>query len=511
INDMSQMIIDVVSTNDYMDSAYIIYPKRNLIITSYGVFSMDLFWDQGWIPEIKEKTEKIICLGKREIRRDLMSDTKYSVVTMVGKLPFYRKYTDGFVVINIKESFIADKLRSAQYGNGRIFIENEDGDLISSSENMGVEEYRENYGSGDQNGKGKFATVDSKLMIVSVSVSELNGWRYIAYTPIDHFLQNFLFSTMMILLFVLSVIGISFVLAGHFSKKVYHPIERLLRSTNNSGFSVQEIDGEFPEFKQINHNVNTILKEKDKLQKQIQRVLPSVEEKFFSELLAGQILDENYIKEYEAFLQLENNTCKRYTVAVLRVDDDEKGSAKLPNEKGIIYSLGLKNQVENHARALGLFCSSVEQNLCTIAFVLGFPNTEEMRGQTVALGEGALCYAREKLGITVTVGIGHSVLDLLSIQMSANQATEALEQSFLYGTNQLLFFRSIEKDSFGGYMNPLTFEKVLTNAIKTGNREEIIGIMGDIKKLICKNPVDIRLIRQFYLNILNMLFIIEHE
>lgn len=513
INDINLLVMDLVAANDYLESAYIIYPDRNMAITSYGMYSLDFFPDKAWMQSATEQNQKFTWLGKRTVEKNRISSISANVVTLIGKLPYYKSYTSGYIVINVKESFMSDKLSSVQFGNGGVFIQDMNGCFISGSKglNASILQNQNLQSYGEVEVRGLIVPVDEQLAVVNISNSPLTSWRYVAYTPINLFFQDIFISTIIILVFVLAVIFISFVMSYLFSNRIYLPIQNLMEHTNHFKREDLASDANYLEFKQINTNVNNVIKEKEQLQQQILAALPSLKEKFFLELISGQILVESYIDEYMKFLDIDYLKYRKFVIVTLWIDHYESLSQQLSSEEKILCTMVIKHHAQTLCTERDMFCCCIDQNPKTISIAIGLTEAQGMHAKILEIGNFILQFVRGSFNFTITMGVGHSVDELISLQISANQALDALEQSSIYGNDQVIFYRNIEKDSLGGYINPLTYEKVLTTAIKNSNREEIIRILTDMKNLIYRSHYKLKVIRQFYLNILNMIFILEHE
>lgn len=506
INNINQMLIDMVGAHDSLDSVYVVYPKRNLTISSHGVYSESMFVDRDWLPLAEASPNRLVWLEQRSIRKDILSQASTTVITLVSKMPIPSSSHVGYIVVNVKESFVKSKLASLQHDDVHLVIESKSGGLISVSNNITEQQYLTQYRNLENpNQSTGLVSSNGEYYIATKSICGITDWTFLAYTPINTFLQDYLFSTAMIIVSTLLVIGISFVIATVLRHKMYRPIEQLIQSINQPQPNSQNYD--YTEFKQISLGLMSIAKEREELSIRINQTIPSLRDNFLTDLMSGRITDAHLLDEYLEMLNLPIKNYGRFTVLVLRLDE----TVDVSGEEYVLYLLAISNHINTLVQSMGCFCRGVERDIRTAHFVLGFPVGANVNDVIATVGESALNLARQTFPFTVTIGAGNPVESLQFLQVSANQASESLDKSFIYGHDQIICFRNIEKDSACGYINPLTFENRLTNAVRAHNIEDMNHMLSDIYDLIFQNLDDIRLIRQFYLSIINIVFIMEND
>lgn len=516
IGNIQSTINDLVASNDHFDSIYVVYEDRNMIITSHGVYKFDTFVDRNWINQSKQNDDIFTWIGKHSIIKDSLIQTKYEVISLVGKMPFYKRYTSGYIVINIKEKFIIDKLHAvSSQGFGELIITDSNGSLVSSTQHSLPANFQNEYASSikysKENNKGVIVKSDSKWFLLNVAYSEFNQWNYIVHTPINRLLHDFAISTGIVFLSIVIVAGVAFVIASRFSKKVYSPVINLLSFVNGANTNDLRQDVEYLEFKQIDTNVKKILKEKNVLQQQVQSMLPSLKEKFFAGLFWGQILKAKYIEEYVQLLHIDTSKYVKYVVATLRLNEYESLVASYSGEERILFIELVRQYIESLCETKDLFCCCVSNNLKRVSFIVGFKSSNAPEIDIVNICDDILKYIRNNFPFTATIGVGCAVTQFQSLYISCNQSMDVLDQSLLYEHNQVILYNNIDSRSIGTYINPLLYEKTLINAIKTSNEEEIIRVLEEIEDLIFSKHYDISLIRQFYISIINIIFVFRLE
>lgn len=509
INEINLTIMNIVSNNDYMDSIHVVYPDRNMVITSYGLYSLDFFPDKTWLAlnSMKKDTNTIQWYGKRDKIKDRLTGLNAHVITLSMKI--MKKNITGYIIINIKDNFIANKLKLMQTKKSNILVQTEDGTLISSSQNLTQKTFTEIYSPHIKKLEyfnKKLINIEGDLYIFTMDKSNFNEWIYVAYTPINSIIFEYLGFILFLILFMLIIIVISCSFALSFGKIVYQPVQSFIDNILDKDTS--NVLDKYTEFDYCSTNVNSIRKEKEKLLRQIDYMRPSLIDKLFHELLDGDYLDEHKLIELLDFLHISYQY-KKYVVASLRIDEYDQQLKTLSHEESIFYQIAIRNFVVETCMKQLIFIQCVELDFKNSSFIFGFTEEGDIAKQIENIITTIMDFVHKNFDFTITIGVGQSVNELISIFISSNQSMEALNQSVFYGNNQSIYFKNIDGEFMGSYINPLIYEKKLSNTIRTFNKVETVQILNDIQSLIRKNRYDIRLIRQFYLSVLNMVFFIE--
>ncbi len=511
INDINLLLMNFVSNNSYIDSVYVVYPDRNMVITSYGLYSLDYFPDKAWLADDSKQTQKnkIVWYGKRSVKRNRFTNANTNVITI--SINIVKNGSSGYVIMNINEKYIADILVHMQTKKGILFVQGEDGALISCSQDITQYTFAKNFFTRINNRNRPYLNlihIENSTNIINEVISEYNGWNYIACTPINTLITEYSSFFSFYIFFIIIVIIISYLFALHFGKNTYQPIRNFINTILDAENAA--ITDEYPEFKRCSANISSIKKEKDELSKQISLMRPSLTEKLFHELLNGHFGDEKKYSEYWDFLHIPYRQYKNYTVASLFIHEYDRQKNVLSHEKIIIYRLSIQNFMNEICKDKHIFIQFVEQDFKTFSFVLGFSeytNNTDMEH----IMNATMDFVSRNFGIPITVGVGSPVEELISLFISYNQSMEALNQNILYGSNDVIYFDNIDHEFIGCYINPLIYEKQLTSAIRNFNSEDVSQILRDIQSLITMNRYDIRLTRHFYLSVLNMVFFIEQD
>lgn len=503
-------ITNTAITKDYIDSIYLIYPKRNSVLTSKGLFTWDAFIDNTCLDQA-DGHSLISWVGRHEILTDRISDTKTNVSSAIFNLSKYFPRKDGYLVINISENDIYTLLEKGDYKNSYFMLLNDKGNIITASaELVGQKESIVSQTKELIGGKNEVTIkIEEGDFLTTIAKDQRDGWEYYILTPMSEANGSITQSWIFISATLLGAIIASYLLSTYLRKNIYTPVQSLIKSSN-AKFTIKERgEKQYIEFNEIRHRFDTLLLEKYSIEEQIHYLLPTMKERFFVKLLSGQLINNEEIETQLSLLGLDLVHHNGYIVFYIQIDNTAKGderSLQSQNEETWISSLAVKRKIDSLQGDEGiktLYCMDCGFN--KVASILAIEKETSIRDSLLKFIHPLTDSDPENLSITI--GIGNKVANLNSLQISASQASEALELSYIYGKNQVLFYNDVAFHTNVNYINPLSYEKALTSAIKTMNTNSIVEILNQTDHLLYTNQYSLRMIRQFYLGIVNFISI----
>lgn len=500
---------------DYIDSIYLVYPNQNLTLTSNGIYSWDTFRDKTWL-EAVDQTKHITWYGSHSICTDKMSEVKTSVVSAIFTLSRYYPGREGYVVMNISDTRMCEALEKGDYKNSYFMLSDDKNQPITASPGTpvnGTEEVFELPSSFSQDKKETSIKTDSGRFLATLQQDHRDGWYYYILTPQAEANAS-LFQSMIYILVVLCIaVTVSCLVSLRLRNRAYSPVKQLIETADAQSAEGAGKHGQYVEFRQISHRFQSILLEKYNIESQINSMLPAMKERLFRKLLSGQIIGNDALQTQLELLNLDLSPFSSYVVLSLRVDNPDTRHASLagnsPKEEIWLSMLSVKNQAEifkqQNFRLLSCFENSINSLVCVLAF------TKEDSFHIITRAFLDFLLDSHPDSASLTVGVGNPVSTFASLQISSNQALEALEQSCIYGKSQILFFRDVSAQSNLNYLNPLSYEKALSSAVRVCGKEEICTILNHIDNLLYDNHYDLRMIRHFYLGIINFISLFDQE
>lgn len=495
------------TVQDYIDSIYLVYPDRNLALTSYGLFSWDTFQDKTWTNAL-DLTKAISWQGGHPIVTDKLSGVQTAVVTAVFTLSRYYPGTEGYVVVNISESRIYAALEKGDYKNSRFLLLDDARQRITATPSLSAAQ-QEEISLLITGGSETVYRTETGSYLATLQQDARDGWTYTILTPLSEANATLLQSAAYIALVLGGAILVSCLVSLYLRNLAYLPVRELVIASGTQSPADAAAEGQYDEFRQISHRFHSIVQEKHDIENQMNLMLPAMREQFFQKLLSGQLVREEELEAQLRFLQLSFSGFTSYTVLSVQVEEGESHGQDSPEERLWRSMAAVKTRVEAMRQREPRLLCCLETNSNRLACVLAHRSGENPRDLLHRLLEELT--ALPEASPVLTVGIGNEAPSLSALQISANQSLDALEQSAIYGKNQVLYFSEIPIRENISYLNPLSYEKALTSAVKTGTPEEIQSILHHADGLLYSNHYNLRMVRQFYLGIVNFISAFDRE
>ncbi|SCH00371.1 Uncharacterized HTH-type transcriptional regulator ypdC [uncultured Ruminococcus sp.] len=520
IGNISRSVYNTYSSlSDYVDSIYVVYPYHNMVISSYGIYAWDTFNDRVWY-EDSPPSQSIRWVGEHTVKRtgNLSDMESEPVITAVYQLPFYAaSRPNGYIVMNIRQPALEEILLKAVFQKSHLLVTSSDYQLLASSNSLDLSDYYDQYISIckktlPEDGKQKIH-LDSGIHRVQMLKDPVNQWNYFVFSPLGDLYQTTLWGICIVACTLLFTICLAVVLSSRFRTFIYRPVEQLMKKASGEDIQKGELV-EYQEFKTIHGHFDDIESENKELQHKMQELAPYLQEKFFSDLLTGQLIGPGQIRERLSFLRLDQLPYQRYVVSVIKILETDTSMFEIKqsrNEIQLLVMMAMQEQMRQLCGQEKIFFRDVGVNQESLEFIFGFSEGQYSTGKLTELHRLLAEYSKQALDTSIIVGIGHSVKEISSLQISFQQAQEVVEQNYVYGSDQIVFYRQVEKNTPVSYLNPLSYEKTLSAAMKNDNREEIVQILEDMYHMVEQSHYNIRMIRQFYIGIMNMVFLLGHE
>lgn len=206
------------------------------------------------------------------------------------------------------------------------------------------------------------------------------------------------------------------------------------------------------------------------LRESYQSSLPILRELFLNDLVRGNVNQETIpdkLREYQVDIQ----GARKWVAAVI---DARQAEGELAGHQELIL-ISVRKFVEDHLKEyfrFTLFSSST--GLTMIAAI------DEHNTQTALIDLlGDVCKeARKILGVTVTIGIGHSCVRLDDMGYACQSAVDALGYKAIVGDGKTIYINDMEPVNRGKLQFDSKDESELAAAIKFGGRDKI-------QKVVC--------------------------
>ena len=328
----SNLVTEYRMSFKVIDSLYLYYPRSNLVISNYGYFDKNAFYDKDIIEQLEDKEiPNFDCLFiKRKINYPdnyNQSVNKYvvDVLTIVRLVPFNNNGT--LLILNVKDEIFSDFNDSNKTFANMVSIIDKSGNEMFSSQflksKLDEEFYVNALKSIPQTSESGFFTVDDHLNM-TVFYSELNkyGLRTVMFMPNNFIYANFDVMRDIVIGIFLLVISISLSVSYFITQKLYNPIRSLLLKFLGKDSNTTNVKSK-DEFGVIEKSYNYVMNQNLEIKKKLLENLPLFKELFLRNILDGKISDVKVVHSKAEFLGIDIKNAVSFAVYVILIGDPE--------------------------------------------------------------------------------------------------------------------------------------------------------------------------------------------
>lgn len=509
---LQSFLSNMALSNDYTDSIYIVVPERNRVISSYGFYDYNHFNDMSWYQNINASGGKLSWQGQHTIVKDKVTKVPCKVISLTCRVPFFGKNSRGYVVYNIKEAYISNLLAQAQPAeDGFVALIDLDGNIVTSSKEVTTFPYAKALYSEiekyDLSSLNKTETIGTWNSMITLEKASISNWTYVTYTPFHALINNTAFIVFVVVVCAISLIFLSFLAIRKLTHQLYQPIEALLVYSGEGTCKNASLK-KYDEFSRISSNFQTIVEDNVKLNQTLDKFKPSLVNRFFINLLHGDIQPSAVTDQYMDFLEVD--TCGAACFCVFLVSLSQEVCSLSSMEQQAFYRISICDFVQREAGEYGCFVHCTQMASGYIFTTVGFEKKENVPQKIFGLCSSVSAYMMQTLRIDGDICIGDTVSSLVDINISHNQALEALTYAYNYGANPVLFYSAIGQRPAGN-INPLVYEKPLLNGVKAGKGEEVLATLSQLRAEIYVGVYPLSYIRHAFYGIVNIILLGSNE
>jgi two-component system response regulator YesN len=218
------------------------------------------------------------------------------------------------------------------------------------------------------------------------------------------------------------------------------------------------------------------LKEKECLKARIKESLPRLKEKFFTDLISGD-LRYTTIEQQLRFLGL-NPSSNLY--GVLNVHPDDYGSLtnSLPEAELQLYQAHLLNLLENALMKQTSFWYGFQNKPGETLVVFGVESNQIIEGFIQGI-QSVQARMEEIYNITFSAGLGRLYADFESIDISYRETLLALDFKLWAGKKVIIPYQDIENTQAGHLVYQPDYDGFIS-ALREGNQDKAFGFVDQI-------------------------------
>lgn len=235
--------------------------------------------------------------------------------------------------------------------------------------------------------------------------------------------------------------------------------------------------------------VNSINLEKNsmnkfiELQKELSQNIPLIREKFLRNLISGIYISPKDVWDKINYCSLPFEMEDYITAAVLQIDDYEEAIKDYKEENKQLLTFCVCNITEEILANYGHISFSTSE----YEYVILFSSKTLDEDLYIEICEELSKYIRKFLNISISIGIGSSVKNVLEINNSYNEALTALEFKFYTGQNSILPIKDFSQQEVNDHPDIFKIQDTLIKQIKVGDSESVKELINTLFKSISQN------------------------
>ncbi|WHH59070.1 helix-turn-helix domain-containing protein [Petroclostridium sp. X23] len=486
---------NIASTNNYILSIYVYSAFNQTIISSSGgVYKLEEFYDKEWLKEYDN-----FILGTHQMETRKISDAlgnQYNGITFFRNLPYASWSKLGAIIINVSEDKLYETIAGLDMEvKGQFYVANAEGKILIHEEK---DKLYTNIDIHDRNGvsllvddRGFFINkVGGKQTLFTYVTSPYNEWKYFYAIPLEYLQTDSAIISRLIVITTLIYILLGLILSFLISKGVYNPIEKLMNlvlAESKQSFYEENFDGK-DEYEFLGYAYNQVVGKNKSMEDIITSMKPVMKEKLLTSLLLGKVDSLKEISEKLSFLELDFSL-KNYVVIVMQIDNYSEFCSNLNEVDRNLYTAQLVNVIEERLSGehKGV-CIEVESD--KVAAIINF-NEEitliEAKKQSSIMAAHIKDEVEKHFPFTITLGIGRMYKEITNVQLSYNEAVNALKYKIYQGKNEIINIDDVEQQTEELYYYDSEKERMLINNLKVGHQKEVDQLIDELCQEILDN------------------------
>lgn len=480
---------NLANSNEMLHSIYAYYKKPACVICD-TLYPADEVEDLKFIDD-----EKISTIGLNITKNEDTMISPYrdrntrDVLKIVRNL--FTVEEAGYVVVNIDVAAVVSKINEMKlFSNEQIFILDDNKNPVMATTDQ-IDLILET-----KDGKNSLTEINSKKYVKVGESSNFTNWSYVSLVPVESIYDNYkTINRYTKILFVVMLI-----LGCFFSIIVAAMILKPINVLYNGVIKKSSVETEKDKIKHLSRVYERVFNDNENLMGIIEKNRPILKEKILLNLLMNSEKSELDLKNRMEYASI-NLPYNLFLVAAVEIEINMHGNNEYEYLKMELCRKYLENSFEK-------LCKNyvVQFEPYKIAVILNYNEQNCSLKLVFQAFSNIIKELKRRLQTNISIGISMEGNELLSVNLLFFQSLKCLEQKFIMGKNEVIYFENIEypTSSFQAYVYPFDIEQSLINEIKLCNIKNIKSILSQIKEYVHKIPQENRFIHhQFFIYLIN--------
>ncbi|HHY23574.1 MAG TPA: helix-turn-helix transcriptional regulator [Clostridiaceae bacterium] len=482
--DLLNYNINVSSINDY----FIYFPSSDTIMTKTSSYSPELFYHYYCYPKdgdyetfYNNFLNGIYTGGvidQRIVSRSNISSEYLLYIKSIPNSNATKTTVNLFVLLDIsKLSGVFNAYMDINIGSSAAIITRENTVIYSSCDEIMYTDYIK---AMEKFENGKINLYNGNIVALQES-SELFGWKYIIFTPINYVMSPVRKIRNITLIVLFGYLAIGVTISYFLSRKDYEPIKSLFSTIKNINLTPNELDFDNNNYrtklKRIETDIVKIATSNKIASAKIAELLPIARNNTLVALLNG------------TFLQNEpndiNNTLQSYGIrffsqyfAAMIIDTRENLKT---NSQFMMISMAISEITEiiNSSNSSNYQCYVAELSSNNFGILINLSNQKNAENLIPSIAVAYIEYFKTKYGLNVFIYTGNCIKGIDGIHQSMEQARIAMNYHIVMPDYLIIEYRKLQKSQYSMNLTE-NIEKKLKSYLISGDESEAIKLLDAI-------------------------------
>ncbi len=412
-------------------------------------------------------------------------------ISLVQKLPSYSSYKTGMAFANISSCAMPSIINYTPRQSETVMILDDQDRIVYHNDPGMIGQYARSTGFLPntlvlQGKSGQYQTeVDKKDYTATYLRSDMNNWVYVSIISIDSLTKEAVKIRNITIATVIALLAVFMTLAWFFSRRMYTPIQKLVRqTTGNIVMSAKD-----NEFDIISNSFQDLFTSKTRLEQESFRYLQQARDFFLIRLFQGTMRKQDILEKMEQFGYLSKiKDWNPYSVLVVQIDTLDETHYRKEDIDLLLFAV--QNMIEELVAEEYRVAPVVFDS--TVSLIVGRSDLPvgEFNTWIYALTESIQQMVLSILKLTVSIGISLPFTDLKNAHVAFREGLEALKHRIHLGVGVIIHYAHMNRGLPQQNLDyPWLTESELFDAIRLADEEKARHLLQRLMTVIFKHEM----------------------
>lgn len=493
--DLRKEMVNTQNTYTNLEDVVIVNLKQNWMMKNSGFYKFDDYLhypqisNQMLLPNNSSWALNPTVWFYSEMKANL--DVCPYTISLVQKLPSYSSDKSGMAFANISSCSMPSIVKYTPRDSEMVMILDDQDRVVYHNDPAMIGQYARNTGLipntlifKDQSGQFE-TTSGGKQYTATYLRSDMNNWVYVSVISIDSLTKEAEKTRNFTIIMTLMIIAVFMLVAWFFSKRMYTPIQRLVRQTVGKS----PLSSRVNEFDIISDSFQDLFLSKTRLEQESFRHVQLARDFFLMKLFQGTMRRQDIEEKLVQFGFADKvNNWETYSVIVVQIDTLEETQYKKEDMELLLFAI--QNMMEELIPQENRLVP-VSLDL-TVGMLVGRKDAtlEEYSTWIYSLTESIQQVVQSILKLVVSIGISMPFKDIKHTSVALREGLEALKHRIHLGRGVIIPYAHMNKGRPQQNLDyPWLTESEMFDAVRLGDEEKARDLLGKLMTTIFKHEM----------------------